>query len=376
MNSKDYSTTEIEQSTEQNNKINKPKNYIPIITDDKSIIEYFKLAKQYRYSKKQHTLKIKTFNKRYKKDVLQLKNKYKMYYNIVNNDFNKTLTSLENSLKTINTSNIFYKQLTNYMDMLYKKYDINIIFRAFYFSFLLDIYIMVQDDKHIINLNKLSEDEQKQFINRTIDHLLQFYNGFVPKKEYKFYSLEFTTKHFNEDPNFEDESWNTNKNDPNFLIFYNVCYNLHYIRQEYVLDFVKVDEIFDKAYQKMQPYLKKKYLKNNFWVSELRTITNEYVEEIQIIYNKYFHYSYPFNRIDLIYIFGDVLYQPPKDNYYGINNEYSLTDYFEAFLEEIPYSDFYFRNAPYFDNEEDPSDIEVEEEDEEDDDEEDDDDED
>ena len=80
--------------------------------------------------------------------------------------------------------------------------------------------------------------------------------------------------------------------------------------------------------------------------------------------------------IDIIYIFGDVLYQPPKDNYYGINNEYSLTDYFEAFLEEIPYSDFYFRNAPYFDNEEDPSDIEVEEEDEEDDDEEDDDDED
>jgi len=361
MSSKGYSTIEIEQSIEQINKINKPKDYIPIITDDKSIIEYFKLAKQYRYSKKQHTLKIKTFKKHYKKDVLQLKNKYKMYYNIVNKEYNTSLISIQSKLKLINYNNVFYKQLTNYMDMLYKKYDIDIIFRAFYFSFLLDIYIMVQDDKHIINLNKLSEDGKKQFINRTIEHLLQFYNGFVPKKEYKFYSLEFTTKLFREDTNFEDESWDENKNDPKFLIFYNVCYNLHFIRQEYVLDFVKVDEIFDKVYQKMQPYLKKKYLKNNFWVSELRTITNEYVEEIQNIYNKYFHYSYPFNRIDLIYIFGDVLYQPPKDNYYGINNEYSLTDYFEAFLEEIPYSDFYFRNVSNFDNEEDQSDIEVEE---------------
>lgn len=345
---------------------NKQKNYIPIIIDDKSIKDYLQLSKQYQHTKKQHTLRIKVIKKNYKKDVLHLKNKYKMYYNIVNNDYNKSLDSIKDKLKLVNYHNVFYKQITNYMDMLYKKYDINIIFRAFYFSFLFDIYIMVQDDKHIINLNKLSEIEQKQFINRTIQHLLQFYNGFIPKKEYKFYPVEFTIKHFNEDPNFEDESFNEYKNNPEFTIFYNICYNLYFIRREIVLDYIDLDKIFERYYTEMKQYFNKKYFKNNFWILNLRKSCEEYVVEIRQIYREKFNYDYPFEGIDVIYIFGDVLYQPPKDCFYGFDNDFKLTYYFEEFLKQIPYNDFYFRDVRYnFDNENYSSNTDEEEDDDE-----------
>ena len=82
--------TELKKDEKQSNK---PKDYTFIITDDKSIKDYFKLAKQYRHIKKQHTLKIKVFKKHYKKDVLQLKNKYRMYYSIANKEYNTSLTT-------------------------------------------------------------------------------------------------------------------------------------------------------------------------------------------------------------------------------------------------------------------------------------------
>ena len=347
------------------NKISELKNYIPIIIDDNSVKEYFKLVKQCRHAKKQHTLKIKAIKKNYKKNISQLKNKYKMYYNIIDKEYNTSLSSIQNKLKLINYNNIFYKQLTNYIDMLFKKYDHNLVFRAFYFSFLIDIYIMIQDDKHIINLNKLTEKEQKQFIDRTIQHLIQFYNGFIPKKEYKFYSLEFTTKHFKEDSNFDDNYYNEFKNNQEFLIFYNVCYNLHFIRREFVFDYINLDKIVDKYYKKIKQTFNKEYFKNNFWISDIRKYSNKYVEKIRQIYDKHLHYNYPFSHMYLIYIFGDVLYQPPKNNYYGFDNEDKLNNYFEEFLEQIPYTDFYFGNKKYdFDNEINYSDIEEDENDE------------
>ena len=346
----------------EHNKISELKNYIPIITDDKIIIEYFKLTKQYRYFKKQHTLKIKIFKKHYKKDVLQLKNKYRMYYNIANKEYNTSVTSIQSKLNLINYNNVFYKQLTTYINMLLNKYDHNIVFRAFYFSFLFDIYIMVQNDKYAMNLNKISEKEQKQFIDRTIQHLLQFYNGFIPKKEYKFYSLKFTTKHYNEDPDFEDVSFNDYKNNPEFAIFYNICYNLYFIRREIVFDYVNLDEIFEKCYKEIKQFFNKKYFKNNFWIIYLRENCEKYIKEIQLKYKNNFNYRSSFEKIDLIYIFGDVLYQPPKDGYYGFDNDYRLTNYFEDFLKQIPYSDFYFRNSRYyFDNEYNHSNIEDDE---------------
>ena len=363
----DSEQNKITKLKEDKMQINKLKNYIPIMVDDKSVKDYFKLTKQYRQVKKQHTLKIKVFKKHYKKDVLQLKNKYKMYYNIVNKDYNTSLTSIQNNLKLINYHNVFYKQITNYMNMLFEKYDHNIVFRAFYFSFILDIYIMIQYDEQCINLNKLTEQEQKHFINKTINHLLHFYNGFVPKKEYKFYSLEFTTKHFNEDSNFEDEQYDCFKNNPEFAIFYNICYNLHFIRREIVLNYVKLDKIFENYYTGIKQKFNKKYFKNNFGIMELQNDCDNYISKIHSIYNDEFSYEFPFGRMNLIYIFGDVLYQPPKDGCYGFDNRYSFTKYFEQFLEQIPYNDFYFSGLRgVFDNEIDYSDYEEDEPDDED----------
>lgn len=346
-------------------KNDKQNNFVSIISDDKNVKDYFELLKQYNYIKKQHALKIKLIKNNYKKNIIHLNNKYKIHYNIINKDYNKTLNVIQNKFKSINTYNIFYKQLTNYMEMLYKKYDINLIFRAFYFSFLLDIYIMVQFDRYVINLNKLTEKQQKEFINRVINHLIQFYNGYVPKKEYKFYSLDFTTKHFNDDNNFSNEDWNEYKNNKTFLIFYNICYNLHFIRREIVWDFIKLDEIFDNTYEKLKPLLNKSYFKNNFWINNFNVILEDYVNEIRGIYRKYCKFNIPFDEIYLIYIFSDVLYKPPKENYYGFNNDFRLTNYFISFLNKIPYNDFYFThnrtNLNNFDNENNLSDEEDDE---------------
>ena len=78
--------------------------------------------------------------------------------------------------KNIDYISYFKDEFIKLINQLINFFDVKLVFNAIYYSFNIDIYIMTSNDKKV-DLNKLSDENRKEFIIRLINHLSEFYKN-------------------------------------------------------------------------------------------------------------------------------------------------------------------------------------------------------
>ena len=238
-------------------------------------------------------------------------------------------------------------EFKNVINELLKNNDNNVVFRSFYFTFLLDIYIMTQNDKNKKDLNKLTKEEQFQFIDRTIDYLLSFYkynnviiqydkeNDDNIKDNFSLLSLEINDDTVNT-INSDNDIYN------NIISFVICCKNFYDIKKQFIrnytnyyrdLDFNSLSDIF-----------------NPHGGADARLdLEDDYKYMLISIYTKLMKFKENIDDLVIAYIAGDELFIR--------KNEFSVSLYFEDsyvnalyvfYIFEIPQFDQYFVNTEFY----------------------------
>ena len=263
---------------------------------------------------------------------------------------NETLTNSLDSSNKIDNQYILYQQLFNtfnntfdfrecfkkfFLDMIdnhIKIYDIDLVFNAFIFSFILDVKIM--NNENYIKYNKFSSEEKIDYIKKVVNHIINFYkNDIIELMKYNLYNHNisyvnsfdiFYKLHFIDTLKKKSHIENN---------FKQLCFAYSLIRRPLVYHFVGLNPL-----------------------TEINRIVSVYSRsekpKIDIAFNtlfenflidKYKPYNKDYDKYAKLYIFGDYLYKNDKHIYDGIDFQ---LDY-RNFLKEIPDID-----EPLLDNDE------------------------
>ena len=234
----------------------------------------------------------------------------------------------------------------NVVNELLKNNDHNIVFRSFYFTFSLDIYIMTQNDKNKKDLNKLTKEEQLQFIDRTIDYLLSFYkynniiiqynkeNDDDIKDNFSILSLEINDDTVNT-INSDNDIYN------NIISFVICCKNFYDIKKQFIRNYTNYYRDLD--FNHLIEF-------NPHSGSDARLdLEDDYKDMLISKYTKLMKFKENIDDLVIAYIAGDELFIR--------KNEFSVLLYFDEsyvnalyvfYIFEIPQFDQYFVNTEFY----------------------------
>ena len=274
-----------------------------------------------------------------------LLSEYNTLINLVNY-YSKYTTRLEEIKKQIPDEYFNKKSIKqvksdfkNVINNLLKNNDHNIIFRSFYFIFSLDIYIMTQNDTDKKDLNKLTKEEQLNFINRTIDYLLSFYKynnliiRYYDKDNFSLLKLEMNDAAIN--------MINSNKDlYRNIQSFILCCKNFYKIKQQFIRNYTNYDK--HMCFYDIEDYYNPHHGDNRSL-----DLMDDYRNMLKSYYTK--HMNFIEDNFIIVYICGDKLYHTDNSPILcSYNSEIFMSVFYMFYIFEIPYFNQYFVNTKYF----------------------------
>lgn len=228
----------------------------------------------------------------------------------------------------------------NVINELLKNNDNNIVFRSFYFTFSLDIYIMTQNDTVKKDLNKLTKEEQLDFIDRTIDYLLIFYKyNNLTIKYYDKVNFSLLNLKINDDTvNMINSNNDVYENIKSFVL---CCKNFYKIKQQFIRNYTNYFK--DINFSKFYNY-------NPFDGNDANLdFEDEYQDMLISYYTKHMNFKENIKNLVIAYIAGNKLFI--RENKYSIVLYYELdfvNSLYLFYIFEIPLFDQYFVNTNFY----------------------------